>query len=74
MGRVFCYVLLLPRALPSADGVCPFRAQVVRSVESGDERIWVVRVLQILILRAVGVKKALLHAIIKRQKLRLSFF
>ena len=34
----FCCVGALPRAVPSADGVCPFRGQGVRSGEIGNVR------------------------------------
>ena len=68
----FMLWVLMPRTEPSADGLLPFQGVCWYTLEMC--KIWVVRVIQILILRAVGEKKALLHAIIKRKKLRLSFF
>ena len=82
----FCQMLLprwgefmlcatLPRAVPTADGFLPFqRTGGCEAWRVGMSVTLIGGAMGMLMLGSVGVKKALLHAIIKRKKLRLSFF
>lgn len=81
----FCQILLprwasllcstLPRTEPSADGFLPFqRAGGCEAWRVGMSVTLIGGAMGMLMLGSVGVKKALLHATIKRKKLRLSFF
>ena len=51
----FCSVGAVTRAVPMADGVCPFRGQGVRSGEIGNGMVWGVNALINLSLKRYGV-------------------